>query len=174
MNITIFYFLHSLAFVYPWMDGLVKFLATPFIYIIISLITIILIWKAKIFEVMFKPSLLLDRSKQIITILSTTLFAYALANILKLLIKTDRPFILLNDIQTLIPESGYAFPSGHSATIAAFAFAVLFKNRQLGYICLVAMLLIGLARVVSGVHFPIDIIGGYVLGFLVAYLFKTR
>ena len=37
-------------------------------------------------------------------------------------------------------------------------------------------LLIGLARIIAGVHFPIDILGGFVLGgivsFLVAFLVK--
>jgi membrane-associated phospholipid phosphatase len=33
-------------------------------------------------------------------------------------------------------------------------------------------LLIGVARIIAGVHFPIDILGGFCLGFLVAYLFN--
>jgi membrane-associated phospholipid phosphatase len=33
-------------------------------------------------------------------------------------------------------------------------------------------LLIGVARVIAGVHFPIDILGGFCIGFLVAYLFE--
>ena len=33
-------------------------------------------------------------------------------------------------------------------------------------------ILIGLARIAAGVHFPIDILGGYVLGILVACVVK--
>lgn len=173
MNISIFYFLHSFAFIYPWFDQLIQFLAVPFIYIIISIITIILIWKAKIFEEGFNIKSMWIRGHGVVIILFTTLFTYILSNLLKIVIMTDRPFIALNNIYTLIPESGYAFPSGHSATIAAFAFAVFFKNKKLGYVCFIAMLLIGLARVVAGVHFPIDIVGGFAIGFLVAYFSKS-
>jgi len=33
-------------------------------------------------------------------------------------------------------------------------------------------LLIGLARIVAGVHFPLDILGGFALGIAVAFLVK--
>ena len=33
-------------------------------------------------------------------------------------------------------------------------------------------LLIGLARIMAGVHFPIDILGGFIIGSLIAFLVK--
>jgi undecaprenyl-diphosphatase len=84
----------------------------------------------------------------------------------------ERPFMALSDVQSLFFESGYAFPSGHSATIAGLAFAVFFRHKWLGYVCMVAAVLIGVARVAAGVHFPVDIIGGYSLGFLIAFLLR--
>jgi len=33
-------------------------------------------------------------------------------------------------------------------------------------------LLIGIARIIAGVHFPVDILGGFILGILTAYLVK--
>ena len=33
-------------------------------------------------------------------------------------------------------------------------------------------LLIGVARIIAGVHFPIDILGGFIIGFIVAYFIK--
>jgi len=32
--------------------------------------------------------------------------------------------------------------------------------------------LIGIARIIAGVHFPIDILGGFILGAGIAYLIK--
>lgn len=174
MNITIFYFLHNLAFQANWIDSLIIFFAEPFIYLFIISILAILLWQERIFNNGFDLKSIYQKSRNVVSVAVVTISGYILANLLKLLIQADRPFVLLNDIHNLIPESGYAFPSGHSATIAAFAFAVFFRNKKLGYICLMAMLLIGLSRIVAGVHFPIDIIGGYILGFLVAYLLKTR
>lgn len=174
MNNYLFTFLHSIAFRCNFIDSLIIFFAEPFIYLFILIITLILLWESRVLSGGFDIKLIYQKSRNVINIAIATTLGYILANLLKLLIQADRPFVLFQNIQTLIPESGYAFPSGHSATIAAFAFAVFFKNKKLGYICFVAMLLIGLSRVVAGVHFPIDIIGGYVLGFLVAYLLKTR
>ncbi len=174
MNISIFYFLYDFSSKYDWLDCLIRFFAEPFIFIIIAVLTIALIWHSQVFRGDNSIKSLWSKGRGIAIIIFSTGLTYALANLLKLIIQTDRPFILLPDIHTLVSESGYAFPSGHSATIAAFAFGVFFKNKKIGYIALVAMILIGLARVAAGVHFPIDIMGGYALGFVVAFLLKSR
>ena len=174
MNISIFYLLYSFAHHYWWLDTLISFLAVPFIYIIIIVITFLYAKEKNLLNKYYLPLLkLIKKSKEVIWIIATTGITYIIANSLKNIIKTDRPFTALSNIHTLVKESGYAFPSGHSATIAAFAFAIYFRNKKLGRIALVAMVLIGLSRVAAGVHFPIDIIGGFALGFLVAFFTKS-
>jgi len=90
-------------------------------------------------------------------------------HILKLMFKRARP-----DIQPIIAESGYSFPSGHSMgsmiLYGSLAF-VLFKayNRMwakiLGVIIgIVLVLIIGISRIYLGVHYPSDVIGGYLAG----------
>jgi membrane-associated phospholipid phosphatase len=60
----------------------------------------------------------------------------------------------------------------------ALAFALYFNHKkvglpaQAGYWFIFFALLIGVARIMAGVHFPIDILGGFVLGFLIAFLLK--
>ncbi len=174
MNITLFYFLHSIAYIYPWLDRVLWFLAEPFIYIVITSVTLVLVWQEKIFTLGSSVWEMWNKGRGVVVVCISTISGYILANLLKIIIHTDRPPIALPDVHSLVSETGYAFPSGHSATIAAFAFAVFFKNRTLGYVSFVAMLLVGVARVAAGVHFPIDIVGGYVLGFMVAYFLKSR
>ena len=63
-----------------------------------------------------------------------------------------------------------AFPSGHAA--ASFAVATVLARyfpewRGLWYGVAV---FVGVARVVKGSHFPTDVLGGAVLGFLIAYV----
>ena len=92
--------------------------------------------------------------------------------ILKYSIHVTRPFLSLPNIYPLFPEAGYAFPSGHAAVFSAIAFAIYFKHKKAGFVFMLFAFLIGLARIIAGVHFPIDIFGGFILGFVVAFLIK--
>lgn len=76
-----------------------------------------------------------------------------------------RPFDALG-IESLIPESGNSFPSGHAAFFFALATVIFMHNRKWGAAYFVFSLVIGLARVMAGVHWPLDILGGTVVGIL--------
>jgi undecaprenyl-diphosphatase len=66
-----------------------------------------------------------------------------------------------------VPLDG-TFPSGHSAAAFGLAVAVFLYNKKLGFLYLLGALLVSLGRVVSNVHFPIDVVGGAILGSFVA------
>ena len=71
--------------------------------------------------------------------------------------------------------SGFSFTSSHAATNMAAAvflsllFAPLVGKRS--YIILTWGLLIGLAQVIVGLHYPIDILGGFIIGAFTAITF---
>jgi undecaprenyl-diphosphatase len=84
---------------------------------------------------------------------------------LKNLIKRDRPEAGMSDFFALIkPNDRFSFPSGHTA--AAFVFAVLISHSfpSLSMIAFVWAGLIGLSRILLGVHYPGDIVAGSLLG----------
>jgi len=54
----------------------------------------------------------------------------------------------------------------------ALAFAIFLTHKKVGYWFMFFALLIGIARIIVGVHFPIDILGGFILGALIAYLVR--
>ncbi|QEE20808.1 phosphatase PAP2 family protein [Youhaiella tibetensis] len=62
-----------------------------------------------------------------------------------------------------------SFPSGHSTTIFAFAFVVGFLWPRLFWPAIVLALAVGVSRVVVGMHYPTDVLGGMVMGTLGAY-----
>lgn len=88
---------------------------------------------------------------------------------LKNLIARPRPFSLDGTIQLLIKTpSDYSFPSGH--TLASFEAAVIIflHNKKWGIPALVLAALIAFSRMYLFVHYPTDILGGVILGTLIA------
>ncbi len=92
--------------------------------------------------------------------------------ILKYIIAEPRPFVVLNNVNLLTMENDYSFPSGHAA--ASFAAAVVIgkkysftlkgKSYGLFYPLLAFAVIIGLSRVYIGVHYPLDVLFGAVMG----------
>ena len=101
------------------------------------------------------------------------LVAWMASLMFKDVFNTTRPYIQdgLKSLVLWMPqfENG-AFPSSHAASSFALAVTIWFHDRKIGILYVAASLLIGLARVLARVHYPIDILGGAVLGILMAFL----
>ena len=65
-----------------------------------------------------------------------------------------------------IIQQGYSFPSGHAAmTVAIYGSMALQKKKKWAWILAVVIsLLVGVSRFVTGVHYPTDVLAGWVLG----------
>ena len=104
----------------------------------------------------------------------------ALANsLIKLAIARTRPEVL----EPIIREAGFSFPSGHAShsAVGYGILAVLVSRTRLprpvrlaivvGLVVLV--FLIGLSRVWLGVHYPTDVLAGWIAGGVVVTLFAS-
>lgn len=71
-----------------------------------------------------------------------------------------------------ISEQGFSFPSGHSTNgvIAYGSMPVYKKNKALTVLGIAMPLLIGLSRVMLGVHYPTDVLVGWLMGGIVVGL----
>ncbi len=95
-----------------------------------------------------------------------------LNKVIKHLVARPRP------ANMLIEKDGYSFPSGHAMlSIGVYGFLIylisksgLNKNlkRCLNIILSVIIVLVGITRLYLGVHYPSDVIGGYLIS--IAYL----
>ena len=92
-----------------------------------------------------------------------------ITEIIRFLYHSPRPFDALS-LTPLIGESGYSFPSGHAAFFFAIAATIFFYNRPFAWWFSAFAFVNGIARIVSGVHWPLDILGGIGVGILSAIL----
>jgi undecaprenyl-diphosphatase len=81
-----------------------------------------------------------------------------------------RPFVTHHVHKLLAHTADQSFPSDHAMAAFGVAFAVtVFLSRRWGILLWLAALLIGFARVYDGIHYPLDIAGGF-LAALIATL----
>lgn len=116
-------------------------------------------------------SLFVIRKKKINVIIVISLICATLINnyIFKFIFARERP-----NINPMVIEDSYSFPSGHSMVSMVFYGSLIYiayryiKNRVLKYViisCLsLLIILIGFSRVYLGVHYFSDVIGGFVFG----------
>ncbi|MGD9937017.1 MAG: phosphatase PAP2 family protein [Methanoregulaceae archaeon] len=84
----------------------------------------------------------------------------------KLLVHAPRPYWVTAGIIPYDAQASFGFPSAHAELAAAiWGLVALRVGRPLVTVgCALLVLLIGLSRLVLGVHYPIDVIGGYLIG----------
>jgi membrane-associated phospholipid phosphatase len=105
-----------------------------------------------------------------------TVVAYVLSEALKDWKSVERPCRLVSASPPIAPcpEVGdWSFPSNHAAVAGAVAVAVLWSAVRLGTAVLVVAAAAAASRVVVGVHFPHDVLAGFLLGAAVATALPT-
>lgn len=89
---------------------------------------------------------------------------------IRLLWHRTRPFVEQNFIP-LIPHADTAsFPSGHAAFFFAIGTVLYLYNKKAGIVFLAGSALIGIARVLAGVHWPSDAVVGAFIGIASGWL----
>lgn len=107
----------------------------------------------------------------------TAVLATSIQKVLKSAFHRQRPELSLH----LIQQGGYSFPSGHSFTILVFYGLIIFlcrkniKDKRVSNLITILLscliFLIGFSRIYLGVHYPTDVLGGWILGFSFLMLF---
>ena len=156
-------FLHSKG--YSSWDNFWIFITNPLHWV--PLLFILFYLGNKIFGV--KKTILIS----IYTSLSTAL-AFIIVNLIKNNIQRLRPIndsSINNSIRILINANDFSFVSGHSAISFTFAFIsywTLKKYYNYAFLVFLFPLLFAYSRIYLAAHFPIDIIFGMFLGFIIA------
>lgn len=80
-----------------------------------------------------------------------------------------RPYEVCQDIWlTGKPLDKFSFPSGHTLHAVVFSTVALSYFPQLAIVVLPFTIMVGLSRVVLGLHYPSDVIAGALIGLMIA------
>lgn len=118
-----------------------------------------------------------EKGKKVAILGLAALFLASVAVIvLKYVVAEPRPFLTLQNIDLLAIETDYSFPSGHVASSFAAAtvlglkynFMVRGKKYKLIYPLLAFVAAVGFSRIYIGVHYPLDVIFGAIIGAICA------
>ena len=88
-------------------------------------------------------------------------------SVLKDAFADPRPFELDPTVQRRFSGAeGYGLPSGHAqnAVVLWGTMAICFRKAWLWAVAILLMVLVGFSRIYLGVHFPTDVLGGWVVG----------
>ena len=102
-------------------------------------------------------------------ILFNMLSALTVMNTLKAIFRVPRPFQIYPELiegQRVETATGYSFPSGHSTGSAVFfsSLAVFFKKLWVIIPAIIMLVGVPLSRLYLGVHWPLDVATGVVIG----------
>ena len=107
---------------------------------------------------------------RLLILLATTT---GLNEVLKLVFHSPRPFWVSTDVHALSSDTSFGIPSGHAQTTFAFwgTWAISIRKNWAWLIAGFLILMIGTSRLVLGVHFPIDVLLGWIFGGLLLWVF---
>lgn len=167
IQIDLLYFINN-GLQNPFLDWIV-----PIIYsitdvrVILAIILLVLI-----------SSLILKKDK-INNIAILCLAAYCFSIVFIMISKTfypsPRPFLALEGIRLAVHDNGfYSFPSGHFAISTVVVSVILMRvdeyKKELFALSVLYLLILAFVVMYGGVHYPIDVLGGGIIGFLSAFI----
>jgi undecaprenyl-diphosphatase len=168
MDYFLFRLLNQLAGRWLWLDSLAIFLASYCEYILVSLFLIWLLWRF-LFQ---KP----ERKKTIqwffLAVISVTFSRLIITELIRFFYYRPRPFVAEQVYQLLEHSATGSFPSGHAAFFFALSTIIYLVNKKVGLLFFVASFLICLARIFVGLHYPLDIAAGLLIGIFSGWIVK--
>ncbi len=161
MDISILNFFFHLSQANPWLASLAVFFSNYVVYLLPVIVAIYVFYTEK------------KSYRKVAYVTCVVIAAVGATNlVLKHIFSISRPFVTLNYVP-LAQIASLSFPSAH-ATLAGALFVAtwlsLSKHQWFTWLVGILCLCIGISRIMLGVHYPSDILAGFLWGGLASYI----
>ena len=163
LDTSLFFAIHSLAGHGMVGDFFIVFFGEYFIYLVLTIFVLAACRSYK------KEKNITTLKPYLGAILAAFIARYGVTEAIRFFYHHPRPFITF-PMAHLMTETAYSFPSGHTIVMFSLATATYFFDKRFSYFLFAAGLVIGIARIAGGVHYPSDIVGGIVLGIATSWI----
>ena len=110
--------------------------------------------------------------KQVLIYVLIPASGFVILSLLRKKINASRPYEVWEIVPLLDRDSpGQSMPSRHVFSATIISMACLHASLTMGMICLTLSALLGLVRVLGGVHYPKDVVVGYICALVWGVLF---
>lgn len=130
---------------------------------------------ALIFIAFFVSLFFVDKWRVALELFIVTGVSFVALTLLKHYFAIDRPYIIDPTLTFYDRESSFALPSGHALMSVVILGWVLIRHPKTTVLVWgipVFIVLIGLSRIYLGVHYPSQVLAGWLFGLLFLYIFK--
>ena len=161
LDTQLFYLLNNLAGQLPIRDTVIVFFASYLAYVLVVVFLALVFFSA--YSKREKLEMLLVAG------ISSIIARFGITELIRFLYHRPRPFSVL-PVHQLLTDSAWSFPSGHATFFFALATAVYLYNKKWSIGFFVATILMTVSRIIAGIHYPSDIVGGAAIGVVIALI----
>lgn len=160
---NLFLLINSFVGKFPLLDNLVKLVVNEYFVPVSLALVLLYLW--------FAPSKSQDKHRESLPLAAYSIgIANLIIEIVNKIILRPRPFDEMSVNLLFYRPTDPSFPANAAVVGAALATSIFLVNKKWGVFATALATIYGFSRVYAGVHYPVDVLAGFLLGFVSAIL----